>query len=173
VIASASALVRDQFDHLEWADAMVWSAVFACPPTADDDRLRGYLAHQHSVQRAFLDAWTEQPFTFRDASHFAGLRAVYDFASTYYAPAREFVHALTDERLGETRILPWANYIASHLGRPIEPTLLSDTITQVIAHSAYHRGQINARLREVGGEPPLVDFIAWVWLGRPHAAWPS
>ena len=40
---------------------------------------------------------------------------------------------------------------------------------QVALHSMYHRGQINARLRDFGGNPPLVDFIAWVWLGRPAA----
>ena len=28
------------------------------------------------------------------------------------------------------------------------------------------------RLREVGGTPPLVDYIAWVWFSRPDAPWP-
>jgi len=44
---------------------------------------------------------------------------------------------------------------------------------QVPLHSQYHRGQINARLRAVGGEPPRVDYIVWVWLGRPGAHWES
>ena len=38
-------------------------------------------------------------------------------------------------------------------------------------HSTYHRGQVNVRLRELGGEPQLVDFIAWVWEGKPRAVW--
>jgi uncharacterized damage-inducible protein DinB len=42
---------------------------------------------------------------------------------------------------------------------------------QVATHSTYHRGQVNARLREVGGEPPLVDYIAWIWFGRPAPEW--
>jgi hypothetical protein len=29
---------------------------------------------------------------------------------------------------------------------------------------------VNARLREMGGELPLVDFIAWVWFGKPDRA---
>jgi len=41
----------------------------------------------------------------------------------------------------------------------------------VALHSLYHRGQVNARLREVGGTPPLVDYIAWLWFGRPAAEW--
>jgi hypothetical protein len=31
----------------------------------------------------------------------------------------------------------------------------------------YHRGQVATRLRERGGEPPLTDFIAWIWMHRP------
>ena len=42
---------------------------------------------------------------------------------------------------------------------------------QVTIHSTHHRGQFNARLRQVGGEPPLVDYIAWVCFGRPPAEW--
>jgi uncharacterized damage-inducible protein DinB len=39
-------------------------------------------------------------------------------------------------------------------------------------HTVYHRGQVNARVRALGGEPPLVDYIAWLWLGRPAPEWP-
>jgi uncharacterized damage-inducible protein DinB len=39
------------------------------------------------------------------------------------------------------------------------------------SHTAYHRGQVNTRLRELGGDPPLVDFIAWIWMGKPGAEW--
>jgi uncharacterized damage-inducible protein DinB len=38
-------------------------------------------------------------------------------------------------------------------------------------HSAYHRGQVASQLRELGGEPPLTDFVAWIWLDRPPADW--
>ncbi|NTW75253.1 MAG: hypothetical protein HGB29_10375 [Chlorobiaceae bacterium] len=30
---------------------------------------------------------------------------------------------------------------------------------------------MNARLRELGIEPPMTDFIAWVWAQKPAAAW--
>jgi uncharacterized damage-inducible protein DinB len=42
---------------------------------------------------------------------------------------------------------------------------------QVISHSGYHRGQVNARLRAVDGKPTLVDYIAWIWFDRPTARW--
>lgn len=57
------------------------------------------------------------------------------------------------------------------LGRRFDRPSLAETIMQVVTHSAYHRGQLAARLRELGGEPPLVDYIAWIWFGRPGAEW--
>ncbi len=33
------------------------------------------------------------------------------------------------------------------------------------------RGQNATRLRELGGEPPLTDYIAWLWKGRPAPDW--
>jgi uncharacterized damage-inducible protein DinB len=38
-------------------------------------------------------------------------------------------------------------------------------------HTAYHRGQISTRIREIGGEPPLIDYLYWVWAGRPSPGW--
>jgi uncharacterized damage-inducible protein DinB len=49
---------------------------------------------------------------------------------------------------------------------------MAETARQVAMHSMHHRGQVNARLRELGAEPPLVDYIAWIWRGRPEPMWP-
>ena len=53
----------------------------------------------------------------------------------------------------------------------VVPATLEETMLQVASHSTYHRGQINTRFRERGGDPPSVDFIIWVWLGKPKADW--
>jgi uncharacterized damage-inducible protein DinB len=58
------------------------------------------------------------------------------------------------------------------LGRQASPTTLGETILQAAMHSTYHRGQISARLKEVGTDSPLTDYIVWLWLGRPPAHWP-
>lgn len=42
---------------------------------------------------------------------------------------------------------------------------LSDLLTQVLTHGAYHRGQIAAEMRANGEEPVLTDFIAAVRKG--------
>jgi uncharacterized damage-inducible protein DinB len=59
------------------------------------------------------------------------------------------------------------------LEREIETPTLGETMLQVPSHTTSPRGQINADLRRLGGEPPLVDFIAWVWFGKPEPVWPE
>ncbi len=39
--------------------------------------------------------------------------------------------------------------------------IISDILTHVSHHSAYHRAQINRRLRELGAVPAVVDFISF------------
>lgn len=39
---------------------------------------------------------------------------------------------------------------------------IGDIVTHVINHGTHHRGQILARLRELGQTPPSLDFIFWV-----------
>jgi uncharacterized damage-inducible protein DinB len=63
--------------------------------------------------------------------------------------------------------------VEQRLGRAPEMTTVGETVLQVAMHSQYHRGQINARLRQLEVETPLVDYIAWIWLGRPSPQWPE
>ena len=73
---------------------------------------------------------------------------------------------MTDARLAESLDIPWFK----------DPPLtlrVEEALAQCSMHSHYHRGQNAIRLREVGGEPPMTDYIYWLWKGRPHAAWAS
>ena len=84
---------------------------------------------------------------------------------------RLLLEAVSDESLGRPLTLPWATQISEALGRVPQPSTLGETCFQVTSHSTYHRGQLNTRLRDLGTEPPLVDYIAWVWFGKPRAEW--
>ena len=44
-------------------------------------------------------------------------------------------------------------------------------LTHAAMHSHYHRGQNATRLRELGGAPPMTDFIIWLRNGQPSAPW--
>ncbi|HEY9285431.1 MAG TPA: DinB family protein [Pyrinomonadaceae bacterium] len=162
----------DLYRHMEWADAAVWASVLASAGGREDAKLREYFHHLHVVQRAFLRAWrgepTETPFpAFDDAP------SLMLWGRSYYGEAFAHLGALSDEKLSGPMPLAWAAMVERAMGRAPETTTVGETVLQVALHSLYHRGQINARLREAGGEPPPVDYIAWVWLGRPAPGWPE
>lgn len=162
--------LTDLYRHMEWADAAVWTAVLASEGGRTDTKLREYLYHLHLVQRAFLRVWRGEP---RDTPYptFTETRSLALWANSYYAEAFAHLGSVNDEQVSEPMPMPWASMVEQRIGRAPEITTVGETVLQVALHSQYHRGQVNARLREAGGEPPLVDFIAWVWLGRPAPDW--
>jgi uncharacterized damage-inducible protein DinB len=129
------------------------------------------LLHHHLTQRAFLLVWTGRPLEFPEASSFATLDDVRAWARPHYREVESFLGALDAPALEADVVLPWASRLEARLGRTPIAGSLADTLLQVPGHSAHHRGQVVARLRELGREPPLVDYIAWVWLGQPPPDW--
>ena len=67
--------------------------------------------------------------------------------------------------------IPWSVFLERKFGKKVNPATMEETILQITSHSTYHRGQINTHFRELGGEPASVDFIIWVWLGKPEEDW--
>ena len=163
--------LRELLRHMEWADAAVWRAALAHPPAAQDSRLRDLLLHLHGVQRAFLGMWTSTPTPFAKADEFADLAAVQTWSHPYYAELAAFLGTVDAATLDRTIDMPWLAQFEQRTGRSFVRPTLAETMFQVTSHSTYHRGQVNARLREVGGEPPLVDYIAWIWFGKPDPEW--
>jgi uncharacterized damage-inducible protein DinB len=155
------------YRHMEWADSEIWRAVLATPAARSDETLRRLLLHLHVVQRAFLNLWESRPVTFPDLASFADAFDIHAWAQPYYAAAQAFINSADAETLRRPVHMPWAGELGRQLGFPPATPTVGETMLQVAMHSTYHRGQINVRLREVGGEPPLVDYIAWIWFGRP------
>lgn len=164
--------LRELFSHMEWADAVVWQAVVAQADAAADPLMRERLAHIHMVQRAFLDVWRRAPYDAPSADS-PDLLAIARAARAYYAEVFAYLTTLDEPALAQPLEVPWARRFGALLGREPAVPSLGETLLQVAMHSAYHRGQVNARLRELGSEPPLTDFIVWVWLGKPQADWPE
>ncbi len=164
--------IRPLFDHMEWADATVWRAAGACAGAADDKVLHDRLHHIHATQHAFLHAWRGEEFVFTGPDHYPGLDAVRQYARDFYGVAPAYVASLAPEAVDREMILPWSTYFAKRAGFEPHPSTLGETLLQLPSHSTYHRGQVNTRLRELGTTPPLGDFIAWVWAGKPAANWP-
>ena len=159
--------LRDLMKHMEWADANVWTSVHKIKDD-EDPRLAELLNHLHMTQVAFLTAWLDQPFDrgfFKERS----LRETEAMARDYHRQAADFMAVLEDRSLDRVVNLPWAE----RYSKGAQITTLGETILQITSHSTHHRGQVNTRIREAGGAPPLVDYIAWLWMGRPSAPWPA
>jgi uncharacterized damage-inducible protein DinB len=165
--------IRELYAHMEWADAAVWRAILATPAAADDKKLVELIHHVHLVQRGFLSLWQEAKLDFPGVETFAGLTAIMEWGRTYHPLAANFLDRVSESDLDRPVEQPWAARVAKQLGRPPETPSLRQTFFQVAMHSLYHRGQVNIRLRELGVDPPLVDFIAWIWEGQPAAVWPA
>lgn len=164
--------IRDLYAHMEWADSSVWQAVLKSPDAAADQNMRDRLQHIHMTQKAFLQVWTKQPLDHYQQLKFDSMAELYAWIGPYYPEARRFLSAVQPSQFTEPGPVPWAKYFVP-AGREAGMTTLGETLFQLTSHTTYHRGQVNTRLRELGAEPPLVDYIAWLWLGRPAAAWPS
>ncbi|MCY3843195.1 MAG: DinB family protein [Acidobacteria bacterium] len=162
-------LLRQLGAHMEWADAKVWSAILAVDEARDDARLRDKLRHLHETQQQYLTMWTGRPP--RSAQDDASLATVYEWAQPFYAAARSFLDATDAEAMAETVSGTFAERMQQYLGPPQGTVTLGDTVLQVVTHTTHHRGQVMTRLRDIGGEPPLVDYVIWLWSGKPAAAW--
>lgn len=178
--------LQDQFRHMEWADAMVWRTALSLDSTVSDETLRARLHHIHQVQRVFLSVWQGAFAHLHDDNErrqavMAWVNKGNDLRGTellawgaeYHRDVQIILESVTEDSLAQIVTLPWSEMVAARIGQTPAPSTLAETLQQVTMHSAYHRGQVNTRLREIGAEPPLVDFIAWVWLGKPAAQWNS
>lgn len=68
---------------------------------------------------------------------------------------RQFIEALPEDDFN--RLLTYRN----QSGKEFQ-TAISDILTHVAMHSAYHRGQITEAVKHAGGTPVNTDFITFV-----------
>lgn len=162
-------MIQALYEHMEWADAIVWRAALAAPA---DPTVREKLHHIHMTQHAFLSVWRAVEPRYVALSAFEDNDSLIRWGRGAHDEIRNVVAKLDREQLDRPIDLPWAARVVERLGiRPAAVTL-HETFMQLPQHSTYHRGQVNLRLRQLGAEPPLTDFIAWAWLGKPEAQWP-
>ncbi|TSA23891.1 hypothetical protein D4R75_02530 [bacterium] len=162
--------IQDLFGHQEWADAELWKAVEACPGALDQEDISKRFRHFHSTQYAYLQLLRGEKADVRSfISRFGDsvpIQTVKQNAIETHRELAKFLADLPESKLEEKLFIPWFK----------DPTFIVTTtqaLVQVAMHSQYHRGQNATRLREVGGTPPTLDFVLWIWKGRPKAEWSS
>ena len=165
--------VRDLARHMTWADAVVWQTIVATPQAVTDARTADTLHHIHLVQHVFLQAWTGAAFAVRQRDEFSRLEDIVSWAQEAHRGVLAFVERATAGELDKEFRMPWAAHFEQNSNQPAGVHTLGESMLQVFLHTQHHRGQVCARLREVGGVPPTVDFIVWLWSGRPVSQWGS
>ena len=168
-------LLDELVRHAEWADATVWQTVLDTVGGESqtlDSKVEFWLHHIHLVQHAFANLWRGEPPEFRKIGDFTDPQALARWGREGHAEVQQYLSAVADGELARELEIPWTEQLTERLNRPIGPVSVSQSVTQVAMHSTHHRGQVASRLRETGAEPPMIDYIAWVWFGQPEAEWP-
>jgi uncharacterized damage-inducible protein DinB len=156
--------LTDLFGHQQWADSIHWRTLAAHPGALEDNAVRKRLHHLHSVQRGFLDVWRGNPRRPMPLESFPTMEALRQDVRAYYGELDAFLAAGPGSRLDEVLRVPW-------FPDPKTPVRLSETMLQVVMHSAHHRAQNAVRLRELGGAMPPTDYIVWIVEARPAPDW--
>lgn len=164
---------KQAYQHMEWADATVWTTVLGETDASSDLFIAKTLFHIHDVHHAFLNVWQERPFERFKYEDFDGLKSIHHWGLAFYAKLPATLDSLTDARMEEACLLPWAKFYGRALGSDPQETTLKDTLQQLTGHTMHHRGQVLRRMRELSIAPPTIDYIVWVWSGCPSAEHPS
>jgi uncharacterized damage-inducible protein DinB len=153
---------------MQWADNIVWESLLKFPQTDGDEKIKDLLFHLHMVQHAYLHIWTKETFKPPFQSDFKDIASIRTWGEEYYHKTYPIIDAFEESSLNNELKIPWIKFFLEKMGKEPSMITLGESILQVAMHSNYHRGQINLRLRELGGEPQLVDFIYWALLGKPE-----
>ena len=160
-------LLKDLYAHMKWADAQIWKSIEATPGALSDEEVRERLFHIHMTQCLFLKAWKEEEIVYEKSDAYPTVESIKQIMAGYYADLPVFVDSLTDSDLQRPMVMPWVRFFERTIGQPAIDTTLGETMYQIASHSVHHRAQVNLQLRAHGGEPPFIDYIVWLWLGRP------
>ena len=160
-----SAYPEELYAHQEWADAEHWRAFESHPVALEDKAIRERLHHIHLVQHGFL--WITGPrtagFELKKIEDFPAISDLKKYGREGLGADEGFREDTSLSEDGRVIEVPWF--------KPPAKITVRQALMQAAMHSHYHRGQNATRLRELGGVPPMTDFIVWLHKGQPAANW--
>ena len=155
--------LRDLLAHAEWANAVFFHA-WGKSPAWDHEELRARVAHILGVQEGFLSILRAEPPALPPDGPPPSFQDLKARAEASHTALRDFAAALRPESLFTSVRVPWF---------PDPPCVITvaEALVQVAMHTQHHRGQLMTRLKDFGGEPHNVDWIIWLWKGKPQGRW--
>lgn len=155
--------LRDLLRHMAWADNEFFGA-WQLAGLEDELGLLQRMQHTADVQKAFLGVLRGEVLRFpaeRPDPEFQALRAL---NRSNHESFEAFCRDLDPGGLDRPVLVPWFP------GPPCHVTV-ADALTQVAMHTQHHRGQLMARLKDLGGKPVNVDYVIWAWKQWPEGRW--
>jgi uncharacterized damage-inducible protein DinB len=154
------AILNELFDYNYWAQdrqlqacACLTEEQFLRPLGNSFPSLRDTLTHLLAVEWLWLERWRgRSPQTLLAPEEFPALTALSQRWQTVEHEMREYVAGLSEEAL-ECPVT-----CVSTRGQTWTYTLWR-MILHLLHHQSYHRGQVTALLRQLGAQPPKVDFL--------------
>lgn len=141
--------LRQQFAYDTWANLEVLTTVRAAG--GDSTRSRQLIAHIIAAGRLWLERIEQQPHKLPVWPEF-DQQECESQAKALGQAWKEFLAKLTESGLAQT-----VSYKNSK-GEPWNSTV-TDILTHVTMHGAYHRGQVASHMRASGQTPAYTDFI--------------
>lgn len=155
--------LRDLMAHAEWANA-VFFHTWGKSPAREHEEMRRRVRHVVGVQAGFLAVLHGESSAFDPDAPLPSFDELRVRAAAGHAGLRTFVASLDVASAERTVQIPWF---------PDPPCVIrvSEALVQVAMHTQHHRGQLMTRLKDFGGEPKNVDWIIWLWKGKPAGRW--
>ena len=145
--------IRGLFEYDCWANREALASLATV--AGDAERPRKYLSHVLGAQRVWLARFADpnppsaQPWPTLTVEECR--QAIEDLHRQWTA----LLDRLNPERLDED--LTYRNTKGMEFRTPIR-----DVLMHLVMHSAYHRGQVAAAVRETGGKPAATDYAVYV-----------
>ena len=149
--------LRDLARHQAWADGEHWKLLHEHAALLEDAEIRKRLNHMLMAMRmltALARGENVDPSGWKDIEDGKELELAQQKANADAAAALEAIDLEKMIALPRGPRGPWE--------APAGVLLL-----QAITHSQHHRGQNASRMRQLGVNPPMTDFVVWYALGRP------
>jgi uncharacterized damage-inducible protein DinB len=155
--------VRKLLGHAEWANAVFFHA-WGKSPAREHEEMRRRVGHVVGIQEGFLavlrgDAPGRPPDGPPPSFDALRTRAIQSHKNL-----QSFADSLSPEALARCVQIPW-------FPEPACIITVAEALVQVAMHTQHHRGQLMTRLKDFGGEPRNVDWIIWLWKGKPQGRW--
>ena len=149
--------LRDLARHQAWADAVHWKTLHENRTLLDDPEIGKRLNHMIGALGMLTAlARGEAP----DPSGMSGSEPADRLEAAQGKANGEILQAL--DTIDLQKMIPLPRGPRGPWEAPAGVLLL-----QAITHGQHHRGQNASRMRQLGVNPPMTDFVIWYALGRP------